>query len=151
MLNPDLDGISHINVYSKGRTNLGQFLSNFADCWVQTDDGPFRTIEGYWYWLSLNTDTIGRDELRDVSGARAKQLGRQMRSPDWNKDPAFQNKILKAIAIKVLSSEEWSNELRESTLPLVHYYVLGNGQIMELKEGLWILNFLEHLRAELKN
>lgn len=27
---PEMDGIDHINVYSKGKTELGKLLSNFA-------------------------------------------------------------------------------------------------------------------------
>jgi len=30
MINPEEDGITHINIYSKGKTDLGRMLSNFA-------------------------------------------------------------------------------------------------------------------------
>jgi hypothetical protein len=38
---PEDDGKTHINVYSKGLTELGQFLSNFAEAPAQTPDGEF--------------------------------------------------------------------------------------------------------------
>ena len=46
---PAEDGITHVNVYSRGLTTLGRWLSNFAHCPIETEDGPFASIEGYWY------------------------------------------------------------------------------------------------------
>ena len=51
ILTPQNDGITHINVYSKGKTTLGRWLTNFAHTPIDTIDGHFESIEGYWYWL----------------------------------------------------------------------------------------------------
>lgn len=145
MIDQKDDGISHINVYSKAQTELGRFLSNFSDCNVETEDGVFRTIEGYWYWLSCKDD-----RLRKTNGWESKKLGRKLRVPDWNKDPEFERKISYAITIKILSSEWCKQKLIQSdTLPLFHYYCYGSKVIM-VKEGLWMINLIDHIRSELK-
>lgn len=144
MLKPENDGITHINIYSKGKTQLGRFLSNFSDCNVMTDDGPFRTIEGYWYWLSTHYD-----ELRVLPGFACKTRGRAVGGKDWMDEDNFRQKILKAIAVKVLSNDWCVQQMKQSDLPLVHYYVYGS-KVIEVKDGLWMLSFLDFLRNELK-
>jgi len=52
------DGIDHINLYSRGHTELGQYLSNFAYTPIQTEDGRFNSIEAYWYWLNTHNCLI---------------------------------------------------------------------------------------------
>ena len=47
MINPQNDGVDHINIYSKGLTELGRFLSNFEHILITTEDGDFNSIEGY--------------------------------------------------------------------------------------------------------
>jgi hypothetical protein len=42
------DGITHINIYSKGKTELGRWLSNFTYHPIETEDGKFDSVEGYW-------------------------------------------------------------------------------------------------------
>jgi len=41
------DGVTHINIYSKGKTSLDRALSNFAHTPIETVDGKFASIEGY--------------------------------------------------------------------------------------------------------
>ena len=144
MIDPKDDGISHINVYSKAQTELGRFLSNFSDCYVLTKDGNFRTIEGYWYWLGCKDE-----RLRDTKGFESKKLGRELRAPDWNKDPEFEAKIAYAITVKILSSIDCRRLLIQSDpLPLFHYYCYGSKVIM-VKDGLWMINLIDHIRREL--
>ena len=143
-MNPNNDGVDHLNVFSKAKTWLGVFLSNFSDCNVVTEDGPFRTIEGYWYWLSCRDD-----RLRTTSGFESKRLGRNLRSRDYIKSEEFNKKILKAIALKLVGNERCITELKACKLPIVHYYVYGN-RVIEPKDGLWMMSFLDAFRLELQ-
>lgn len=144
-MNPGEDGITHINIYSKAKTEIGRFLSNFSDCNVKTEDGIFRTVEGYWYWLSCKDE-----RFRMTNGFQSKKLGRELRAPDWVKDPDFYRKIGMAITIKIISDREMSWKLVETgSLPLYHYYVYG-GKIVMVKEGLWMINLIDHIRTELR-
>jgi predicted NAD-dependent protein-ADP-ribosyltransferase YbiA (DUF1768 family) len=135
-LDPSKDGIDHINVYSKGATKLGRFLSNFAYSPIETEDGHFDSIEGYWYWLGCKLDV-----LRTVHGWEAKRLGRELGSPDWQDSAEFKRKILAALETKIETNEALKSALRACLLPLKHYYVYGNKVIQPL-EGKWILQFL---------
>lgn len=71
---PENKGIDHINVYSKSRTPLGRMLSNWYSCLLETEDGLFQSVEGYFFWLGLQ-DCPERDILRSLSGYKAKQEG----------------------------------------------------------------------------
>lgn len=143
-LDPSNDGVDHINVYSKGKTALGRFLTNFAYSPIVTEDGPFQSIEGYWYWLSC-----GDDALRTVHGWAAKQLGRDLGAADWQDTGVFKTKIMKAIEAKLEANPARLAELRASKLPLRHYYVYGS-KVVEPKDGKWILHYLATYQGEAK-
>lgn len=145
---PQNDGTDHINVYSKGRTELGRFLSNFAYSPVNTQDGPFNSIEGYWYWLSC--DHPDRDKLRELHGFGAKKLGRELRGKDWNTSESFKSKITRAIELKVRGNEHMMELFAGNELPLAHYYVFyGKTKTPEGAE--WIMDCLRDLHETLKN
>ncbi len=139
----ETDGIDHINVYSKGKTELGKFLTNFARSPVNTEDGKFESVEGYWYWLSCKDD-----ELRKLWGWKAKEYGRKVGASDWLDDAEFKRKILDAIEKKIRYSDQFYIQFKESTLPFDHYYNY-NGKIVRPKDGRWVLEFLEELRKQI--
>ncbi len=134
------DGVDHINVYSKGETALGRWLSNFARSPILIPvDGLFQSVEGYWYWLRT-----GDERLRKLWGFEAKRVGRESQE----REPAgFQDKIRKAIQIKLESNPEMLEVFRESTLPLEHYYVFSG--VKKDAGYKWILEHLEELRRTL--
>lgn len=142
-MKPELDGIDHINVYSKGKTELGRFLSNFAHTMIITEDGRFDSIEGYWYWLGCKNES-----LRRLHGWSAKDLGRKVGAPDWQDSVEFKRKILAAIDIKLKSYPRMLNELQKCKLPLVHYYVYGK-KIINVPDADWILAHLDSYKMEL--
>ena len=145
MINPEEDGITHINVYSKGKTALGQFLTNFSYSPVETEDGHFDSIEGYWYWLGTNEE--GKEELRHLYGFNAKKLGRELRADDWQEgNEEFANKIRKAIKIKLETYPLVVQRLKEINLPLKHYYVFG-GKVVEPENGKWVVEYLDSFRT----
>lgn len=142
-MDPKQDGVTHINVYSKGLTELGRYLSNFSECNIQTEDGPFRTVEGYWYWLACQDE-----RLRSTDGWGSKKLGRDLRAPDWPKTPGFEQKILKAIALKLTNPWCVEHLIKSGTLPFFHYYVVDGKAVMP-KDGLWMISFITEFRDEL--
>lgn len=142
-MNPNTDGIDHINIYSKGQTELGRFLSNFAHSPIETEDGNFTSIEGYWYWLGCTHKN--KDLLRGVYGYKAKQLGRDLRAEDWPSFDGFQDKISRAIVIKLDTYPDYKEQLLNSTLPLVHYYTYGNN-IIQVPEANWIIKVINETR-----
>ena len=148
-LNPDLDGVDHINVYSKGLTKLGQFLTNFAcSPFSHPEHGKFASIEAYWYWLGCTHKD--RDKLKPLWGFEAKKIGRELNALDWQEDPEFKQNIKKAMYAKIFNNPEMALELKQSTLPLRHYYNY-KGKIVEPQEGVWIIDFLTELRKRMNS
>jgi predicted NAD-dependent protein-ADP-ribosyltransferase YbiA (DUF1768 family) len=151
MYTPETEGIDHINAYSKSRTELGKLLSNFAYTEFTCKDGRFASIEAYWYWL-ICEDHPDRDKLKLLSGFVAKREGRKLSDGDWRDDDEFKGKILRACWKKVLLSDRLKELLRESDLPIVHYYAYGNPpKINTPTRGLWIWEWYEKARAYLKD
>lgn len=140
MINVEEDGITHINIYSKGKTELGRFLSNFSLCPIITEDGNFKSIEGYWYWLLCDHDN--KDVLKTLVGFAAKDCGRNLKARDWDNSEEFKNKIKKAILIKINFAHK---DFLKNNLPFEHYYVYG-GKIVKPKEGQWIIDYFNELR-----
>lgn len=137
------DGIDHVNIYSKGTTQLGRALSNFSDHRITTLDGEFASLEGYWYWLGCTH--ARREELRHAVGWAAKALGRELRSPDWVHGADFKLRIVNAMVTKLILHPFIRHELQVSALPFRHYYVYGD-KVVEPTEGKWIVETWEHLR-----
>jgi hypothetical protein len=148
-MNPEDDGITHINVYSKGKTELGRLLSNFAETpFVHPIHGKFLSVEGYWYWLSCEKDHR-REQLRMAAGWQAKKLGRAFRGTDYPKDMFFEEHVKMALKAKLEQNERIRILLQDSILPFEHYYIY-NDNVKEVSEGKWILDFWESARNKLK-
>ena len=142
-MNPNEDGVTHINIYSKGRTTLGRFLSNFAKANILLPaDGQFASIEGYWYWLTRRDN-----QLRNLYGFRAKQIGKPL--PKVCEESDFQKKVANACWYKLHSNPTMLAEFRDSTLPFEHYYVY-NGKSVNAGHR-WLLDMWECYRQYIKN
>ena len=152
MYTPETEGIDHINSYSKSKTQLGKLLSNFTYSPINLkNDGQFNSIEGYWYWL-LCVGHPERDRLRSLSGFKAKQEGRKLSQGDWRDDEEFKQKIKKALWCKLRFNRGLKNLLRESTLPIVHYYAYGNPpRVTTPSNGKWLWEWYEEARKYLKD
>lgn len=138
------DGIDHINVYSKGKTELGRLLTNFAHTPFDCEDGHFESVEGYWYWLSTKVD-----HLRTLYGYEAKRFGSEMKRGIKYDVPDFNERIKQAIAIKILTNPMLTSMLMESTLPLVHYYEYPN-KVVPLPKYQWIMDHISEIRKDLQ-
>lgn len=141
------DGKDHINCYSKARTQLGQFASNFAFAPFECEDGYFASVEAYWYWLGCNHPD--KDDLRTLHGYKAKQRGRELEGADWPEGSGFKEKIKHAVRLKFEMNPLFTKMLIRSTLPLVHYYEYG-GKVVYDGNSDWLFEFLTQLRAELQ-
>ncbi len=117
MNNPVEDGLTHINVYSRGRTELGRLLSNFAHTPFSIPEcGPFASVEGWWYWRNCRDD-----RLRLLSGLPAKILGREL--CPIPKAPPSREELKVIYLYKIEANRKVLRLLIESSLPFTHYYV----------------------------
>lgn len=142
------DGVTHINVYSMGKTELGKLLSNFAHTPFKLDKlGEFASVEGFWYWYFSNS---GNNDLRKLHGTQAKFLGQRLME---GKTPEIleidEQVIIAAIYTKLNQNPYIVEMLIQNDLPLAHYYVNSeNGSIIYKDEYIWITDAIERYRQE---
>lgn len=141
---PNQDGVTHINVWSKGRTTLGRELSNFARrSFYHPVYGSFSSVEGFWHWLSTG---MKLDFFRDMYGMHAK-----MASQDLPKvhHPRFQEEIIVALRCKIKQHADLKEALCRSTLPFTHYFVYGT-KVLNQDQYAWQVAAIEQIRTELQ-
>lgn len=144
-LNRDEDGITHINCWSKGRTVLGQLLSNFANTpFDHPQHGSFASVEGFWYWCATGMQDR---QLKRLYGASAKSYGKKL-TPVALEEAVFRDLIRSAIRCKLEQNAQLREMFIASELPFEHYYVYGPkvDVIVQKDEHRWQMDYLEELR-----
>ena len=141
----ELDGVTHLNIYSDSMQKLGRDLSNFGfSPFRHPDHGVFNSVEGYWYWLSRQDD-----RLRAVYGVEAKQLGRSLKKVVTYSDEEFQGFVKDALTAKLESHPHILRQLEQMRLPLTHYYVMGpERRIIFPDDSLWIIDHFDKMRQD---
>lgn len=154
MYNPEEDGVTHINMYSKSKCELGKKLTNFAHTpFEHPKYGHFESVEGLWYFLK--TGKIF-EEFRKLYGIQAKKKGQSiLKSLPGSKEEQsinedFKEDIQLGIKAKLKSNPEILKELCLTELPLAHYYYWGDKYtgytVKTLEKYDWITETFEDLR-----
>jgi hypothetical protein len=159
MMSPLADGHTHINIYSKGRTELGKLLSNFSRTTFHHNwYGTFNSVEAFWHWRKLYGSEAPDDELDQLKlleGHDALRVGRLLRGKYQahpKAEETFQEDVLNVITAKILGKRKLKRLLRLSTLPFQHYYWYGNIHSAKVTNGHceWMVAHIESIRAGLK-
>lgn len=148
---PTEDGVTHINTYSKGKTELGRMLSNFAySPFVYAPYGKFNSVEGFYYWYLTGQK---HDDLRTLSGSYAKVQGRKY-EVDRTEHVLSEDTIeimQGAMICKIAQNKKLQEMLISSTLEFTHYYVYF-GKVINPFDGYdWFSDTLEDIRTALKS
>jgi len=150
MVNPEEDGITHINIYSKGKTEIGRLLTNFARTpFFYPHYGHFESVEGFWYYYLTGCQHSG---LQLLYGWEAKQEGKKLRDDRLDKEGLSDEQkevILEAIRCKLRQNKPLLKMLVRSTLPFEHYYCYG-GKVIPLPQYQWIVDEIERIRQVCK-
>lgn len=145
------DGLNHINVYSKGKTKLGQFLTHFAHTpFNHPHFGKFQSMEGFWYYLRCG----GNDNLRCLVGFEAKKYGKTLPMKLYDNPEEFHEDILGGNYQKIIQDDKLKEAFISSHLPLLHYYTYGSEDktvVIEPQDSIWLMEGLEEIRTALKN
>lgn len=146
------DGITHINIWSKGNTELGKMLSHFYHApFKHPYFGNFNCMEGFWHYIASHERP---DIFRILNGIKSKLKSQEMRKQKVLTKRHlvnFPQIILDANFHKIVAHPEIQKLLVESTLPFEHYYVYGKGNVVILPHGSdWLCQVFEDLRALLK-
>lgn len=143
-----LDGVTHINIYSRGKSDLGMLLSHFTRSpFVHPFYGPFDSMEGFWYYMKAERKN---DRLRQLSGFEAKLYGKALKPGP--RRTSFYEVIVEANFHKIVQNPELKRLMTASVLPFDHYYLWGAGPIFVRPPGFeWLVQGFEAIRQELKN
>lgn len=143
---PENDGVTHINVYSRGKTELGRFLNNLEKTpFTVPEYGKFASVIGYWKWLS--TGKI-HEMFRKLYGFEA---NRQARDIPLIPMEGFEEEIKKGLRCKIDQHPTMRASLATNKLPLVSYFVYENTDptvnaeyvIKEQPQLIWQLEYMQ--------
>lgn len=156
--NPNADGINHINVYSKGKTELGRLLSNFAEIIIKTNNGDFNSVESWWYWTKMNNinsscliplfDEKQLDEIRHRPGKSAKDYFRFLYKNDSTEVNPSREQLKEIYKLKLEQYPGIKKLLLKNTLPLAHYYMMFEKKI-SADEYLWTVQLWDEIKKEI--
>lgn len=142
------DGITHINIYSKGATRLGRALTNLSPLPLEHPTlGKFATMEGYYFYISTG---YKHEELRTLDGYGARAFGR---TKERIKIDGFETLIEEGVRLKIDQNEVLKKYFTECKLPYTHYYFYGtkeNPKIIQLPDYKWYVDIFERYRKELQ-
>lgn len=146
---PEDDGITHINVYSRGATELGQMLSHFyRSRFKHPYYGTFESMEGFWHYVKAE-GSEDRERLRSLWGWEAKKAGKEFQSK-WVEH--FEDVIMSGNLVKIQQNPRIIEELAKSHLPFDHYYLMGrNGYPVKPAGYDWLMRGLEEIRDRVHN
>jgi hypothetical protein len=151
---PHLDGVDHINIYSKSPTKLGRALSNFFhSTFIHPRHGMFHSVEGFYYWL-VTGETM--HALKELHGFKAKEYGEKF-GKTRKIDKRFKAEIQEAIAYKIISNDYIQELLLDpkNQLPFTHYYFYGskfNPKVYDMsKRDHYLIEACEEIRRNILN
>lgn len=143
------DGITHINVYSKGKTELGRLLSNFANTPVIIGDNHFASVESWWYWTKMNNFNslfkIPRfskyqvDSIKSKIGVEAKMYYRNIIGGDDRQFNPTKEQLKEVYLLKLEQNPKVKEMLLENKLPFAHYYIMKDKRV-DADISLWTVD-----------
>ncbi|HXQ32489.1 MAG TPA: DUF4326 domain-containing protein [Anaerolineales bacterium] len=139
------DGIDHINIYSKGKTQLGRDLSNFSEIGFDHPQyGRFASVEAFYYFCSTGHQHA---HLKTLYGFKAKQEGKLLERVD---NPKLLDEIEEAIKLRFYQNPWLLQQFKVSTLPFKHYYIGGEG-FTRYPIFTWSSTWLEYFYNKLRD
>jgi hypothetical protein len=154
----DIDGLNHVNVYSKGNTVLGRLLSNFAETQVVLGINTFASVESWWYWIKMNNINAASmfplftdeqmAEVMTIPGNGAKSYFRKLYKDDSASFSPNKEQFKEICRAKLEQHPNVTELLLKNDLPLRHYYVMFE-KVIEIGDYLWTLDVWNELKEEL--
>lgn len=159
---PKTDGIDHVNIYSRGKTQEGRLLSNFAHTPFTLYGIRVASVEGFYQSMlfddeetrSLVAATYGQ-EAKAWGKRSGKRAGEEIKTWDGRvvkfEGEEFYDEVRKAIKEKIQQNPSVAEALvATEELPLTHYYVMWGRPVIP-RNGAGILeDCLMSLREELR-
>ncbi len=119
---PSTDSIDHINVYSRGHTELGRLLTNPSPIGFEHPAfGYFNTAEGLHFFLKTGMLDY---EYAQLSGFEARKKGKADHK-NYIQNPDFDRLMRIGWICKITQNPKLYELVITNTLPLAHYYYYG--------------------------
>lgn len=116
-INPDEDGVTHINIYSKGKTRLGIALTNMAAIsFTHPVYGEFATLEGFWWFLATG---MKDDAYKTLNGMESRTRGQKAEILHLSD---FNERFTEAIHLRLQQNPRLLAAVKNNKLPYKHYY-----------------------------
>lgn len=143
------DGVTHINVFTRGATELGRLLTNPAySPFRHPLYGEFDSVEGLWFWLKTGRCN---DFLRTLSGVQARTVGKGLQEVFCK---SFKEDVTLGIKQKIAQNTRIIDLITKSDLPFTHYYWFGdkNNPVIRMPKpgNEWVIDVIEEVRTQLK-
>jgi hypothetical protein len=137
----DQDGVGHINIDKKGRTELGRMLTHMARSQFDHHEfGPFQSVEGFIGFIRSGAKD---DQFHYVHGMNARY---RAKNQDSDFILGFREIVMEANYLKIMQNESLLAIFKASTLPFEHYYLLENGRAVQPRNAQWIIPGFEEIR-----
>jgi len=121
-LTPLEDGVTHCNVYSRGKTRLGRLLTNPSPLGFEHPHfGYFDTAEGLHFFLKTGMIDY---EYAKLSGFEARKKGKEDHKR-YVHNPQFDHLMRIGWICKITQNRDLHYLVLDNKLPLVHYYFYG--------------------------
>ena len=151
-MTPDTDGFDHINIYTKGKTELGRGLTNLSSYSFTHEGVMFKSMESFWYYHKLKMLGFPCNHLPKMSGFEAKKAGGEIKNNlSDNQFEEFKAIMVDGMKCRLRQNRQLLKLLVDSDLPFKHYYGYGsteNGwKIVELERHNWQCELYEEIRA----
>lgn len=111
------DGVDFINIFSRGKTELGRILSNFALTPFIFKNTSYNSVEGFWY-----SYITGNKYVATLYGYQAKSIGRKYLQLYEAPDRGLLMQVYKA---KLAYNPSIIPLLIDNDLPFAHFYEFG--------------------------
>lgn len=154
-----LDGLTHINIYSKGRTSLGRALTNMCLFTFEYNSLTFHSVEQAWHYFKfININEVVAKAIMNMDDAYtikkyAKPYNNEATAL-YVQSQEFRSLIKDVICTRLNSDNDLQLQLRNSHLPFEHYYSFGNDitgykVVDESDKYDWLIKIFTEYRTDL--
>lgn len=152
MLSVDQDGISHINIYSRGKTKLGKQLTNMYHFKFIYDNVEFISVEQAWHFYKFcKYPELANKILKLDSSFKCLDFAKANKQNDIDTQSVMFKELMKdVIRTRLECDEPLMNLLRNSWLPFEHYYAYSSKIHDQRHKYEWLINIFEDFRTELQ-
>ena len=150
-MEPENDGVDHVNVTNSGRTELGQKLEIFARTPFSVPGlGTFESIAALWCYLMAKPSD--RERFRGIQGSVARlRLNEIETAPGAKRPKGFMLILADALWAKITTSPELVELVTANKLRFEMYHVYEAGGVpTRMKMSYWYCMMLKEIQRTLK-